>query len=69
MTIKHYYAVSTEKGKTNGNIIGNTKQGACEGMSKEQFAEYLKKNTWQSFEIKEMKNDYSGHREFLNDKW
>lgn len=69
MTTINYYAVSTEKGKTNGSIIANTKQGACKGMNKEQFAEYLKRTTWQSFEIKEMKADYSGHREFLNDKW
>lgn len=69
MTTTNYYAVSTEKGKTNGNIIGNTKQGACKGMSKEQFAEYLKRTTWESFEIKEMKADYSEHRKFLNDKW
>lgn len=69
MTIKHYYAVSTEKGRTSGSIINNTKQGYCKGMSKEQFSEYLKKTTWESFEIKEMKTNYSGHRQFLNDKW
>lgn len=48
----NYIAISTEKGKTNGKIIGNTKQGACKGMTKEQFEAYMKRNTWESFEIK-----------------
>lgn len=65
----NYIAISTEKGKTNGKVIGNTKNGACKGMSKEDFAAYMKRNTWESFEVKEMKDDYSGHRDFLNDKW
>lgn len=65
----NYIAISTEKGKTNGKLIGNTKQGACKGMTKEDFAAYIKRNTWQSFEVKEMKADYSAHREFLNDTW
>lgn len=65
----NYFAISTEKGKTNGNVIGNTKQGTCKGMSKEEFTAYMKNNTWQSFEVKEMKVDYSEHRKYLNDKW
>jgi hypothetical protein len=51
--MKYFIAKSTEIGKTKGKIIGNTKQGKCKGMSREEFAAYLKANTWESFEITE----------------
>jgi hypothetical protein len=49
-----YKAISTETGKTNGKIIGNTRQGPCKGMTKEQFYAYMKNNTWESFKIEEI---------------
>lgn len=66
--MKNYIAISTEA-HTKGKIIGNTKQGASKGMNMEDFKDYIKRNTCESFEIKEMKQDYSNHRKFLNDKW
>jgi hypothetical protein len=52
--MKTYIAISTEKGNTNGKIIGNTKQGVCKGMTYDKFYSYMKNNTWESFKIEEI---------------
>jgi hypothetical protein len=52
---KQYIAIVVEKGSSQGQIIGNTKNGIYKGLDREQFETELKKHTAFAFKIEEIK--------------
>jgi hypothetical protein len=52
--MKYYKAIIIEKGKQEGSIIGNTKNGKYKGMNKAEFEEAVKKDNAFTFKVEEI---------------